>query len=250
MTVFYFTSTGNCLEVAKKLGGKAISIPSILKGSEFTFEDDIIGIVTPNYKGDLPVPVKDFLSKVNFKAKYTFGIITYGFFNAAANAKLEALGKTHGIHFDYINSLLMVDNSFLYFEMEKEIKKLPKKKVDENIKVIKNDVLARKHKIYSNSFAIKGLAKIIEKISAGQSENFSKNFEIDSSCINCGICEKVCPISNIVIKDKPIINDKCIRCGACWHNCPQKAIRYKGQKSKAQYRNANVTAQEIVKANS
>lgn len=250
MTVFYFTSTGNSLEAAKKLSGKAVSIPSVLKRSEFTFEDDIIGIITPNYQGDLPAPVKEFLSKVNFKAKYIFGIITYGFFNAATNFKLEALGKTHGIHFNYINSLLMVDNSFLYFEMEKEIKKLPKKKVDEHIKVIKNDVLARKQKVNGNDFAIKGLAKIIEKISAGNSEDFSKNFEIDSSCFNCGICEKVCPINNIVIKDKPIINDKCIRCGACWHNCPQKAIHYKGEKSKTQYRNANVTVQEIIKANS
>lgn len=250
MTVFYFTCTGNCLEVAKKLGGRTVSIPSVLKGSEFTFEDDIIGVITPNYKGDIPSPVKEFLSKVNFKAKYSFGIVTYGFFNAAANVKLQALGETHGIHFDYINSLFMIDNSFIYFDMEKEIKKLPSKKVDEHMKVIKNDVLTRKQKIYGNSIVIKGLAKIIEKTSVGKPDNFSKNFEIDSSCINCGICEKVCPINNIVIKDKPIIDDKCIRCGACWHNCPKKAIHYKGEKSKTQYRNAVVTVQEIIKANS
>ncbi|MFA9377239.1 MAG: hypothetical protein ACERKZ_10870 [Lachnotalea sp.] len=81
MTIFYFTSTGNCLEVAKKIGGIQISIPSILKSGKLDFEDDKIGIVVPNYRGTLPIPVKEFLSKTQLKAEYIFGIITYGAFN-------------------------------------------------------------------------------------------------------------------------------------------------------------------------
>jgi flavodoxin len=30
MKVFYFTATGNCLEVAKAIGGELLSIPKIL----------------------------------------------------------------------------------------------------------------------------------------------------------------------------------------------------------------------------
>jgi hypothetical protein len=76
------TSTGNCLEVAKKIGGKLISIPAVLKKViNLNFEDDIIGIVILNYGGYLPSPVKEFL-RVKLKADYIFGILTYGAFNS------------------------------------------------------------------------------------------------------------------------------------------------------------------------
>lgn len=35
MTIFYYTATGSSLEVTKKLGGKYISIPAVLKGDTY-----------------------------------------------------------------------------------------------------------------------------------------------------------------------------------------------------------------------
>jgi len=50
----------------------------------------------------------------------------------------------------------------------------------------------------------------------------------NNKCINCGICEQVCPYDAIHLRgpdQKPIIDpDKCTTCGACVSNCPQEAI--------------------------
>lgn len=127
MKILYFTSTGNCLEVAKKIGGDLISIPSALKGNKFDFEDEIIGIIAPVYKGGLPSPVTEFLQKAKLKANYIFGIMTYGASGFTANGILFQTGLQNNIRFNYINSMIMVDNSFVYFDMEKQIKNLPKK---------------------------------------------------------------------------------------------------------------------------
>lgn len=53
---FYFTGTGNCLYVARQLGGKdaeLLSIPQLMKHKKFKFEADEIGLVYPIY-GHMP----------------------------------------------------------------------------------------------------------------------------------------------------------------------------------------------------
>jgi len=48
-------------------------------------------------------------------------------------------------------------------------------------------------------------------------------FKVDkTACINCGACQKVCPIDIPVFK-KPN-SQECIRCGACRYACPVGAI--------------------------
>ncbi|CAG4707272.1 Uncharacterised protein (plasmid) [Enterococcus faecalis] len=43
MTILYFTATGNSLYVAKRLGGKLISIPQMIKENKYEFSDERIG---------------------------------------------------------------------------------------------------------------------------------------------------------------------------------------------------------------
>lgn len=54
MTIFYFTSTGNCLYVAKRIGGNLYSIPKLMQAKTFKFKDDVVGLVYPTYGFGMP----------------------------------------------------------------------------------------------------------------------------------------------------------------------------------------------------
>nr|WP_027625221.1 NADH-quinone oxidoreductase subunit NuoF [Clostridium lundense] len=61
---------------------------------------------------------------------------------------------------------------------------------------------------------------------AGVCKNLLR-YEIESKCIGCTKCARVCPASCITgkVKEKhTIIQDKCIKCGTCYSACPVGAI--------------------------
>ena len=49
---------------------------------------------------------------------------------------------------------------------------------------------------------------------------------INDSCIKCGICASICPVSAMHLADTQMVIDPevCIDCGACIAECPQSAI--------------------------
>ena len=52
-------------------------------------------------------------------------------------------------------------------------------------------------------------------------------FHVTDACISCGLCEKVCPLSNIwLVNGKPHWGNKCTHCMACICRCPKEAIEY------------------------
>ena len=53
--------------------------------------------------------------------------------------------------------------------------------------------------------------------------SFSR-MEVDKNkCVNCGACEKACPMTVDVTKN--INSSECIRCGKCVSSCPENAIK-------------------------
>lgn len=93
--------------------------------------------------------VREFVKKANIKAAYLFLITSYGS-DGDQNA-LKIMKETlngRGIHVNYTNSVLMVDNFLPVFDMahEKEIKK--DLDIDGQIERIKNDISNRREYIF------------------------------------------------------------------------------------------------------
>lgn len=65
----------------------------------------------------------------------------------------------------------------------------------------------------------------------------ARDFFTTDTCIGCGKCAKLCPLSNIQMKDKkPVWGENCTHCMACIGNCPTRAIEYGNMtQEKAQY---------------
>lgn len=250
MTIFYFTSTGNSIQVARSFSGELVSIPAVLKGAKRYWKDDVIGIVTPTYFGAPPKPVMEFIKDVKLESEYLFYVLTCGNTPARAYDIILDLASEVGLRFDYINSIKMVDNYFPYFNVKSQVETLPSKHVDENLNRIIQDVKCRRQFIAKSDWygKIAGWYMSIFPLSPKAYKNF---YLIEEKCDHCRICEKVCPLGNIVMSESltPIIRSKCLTCGACYHNCPSGAIHYKGEKSDYRYRNADVSLTDIIKAN-
>ena len=86
-TIYYFSSTGNSLivarELAEKLGETVVSsIPKAIN-QDIDLSADGIGIVFPVYIWGMPAIVSKFLKKFkNINNKYIFAVATFGGFPA------------------------------------------------------------------------------------------------------------------------------------------------------------------------
>ena len=252
--IFYFSATGNCLSVAKNIGAtletEIVSIPQAIHNDIKEYSDNVIGIVFPVYDGGAPKMVCDFLKQVELKADYIFAIATYGFSSGNPFRYIdEAVGGRYKIH--YSNTLKMVDNFVDGFEMNSQMKGLPKKDVEGHLKAIISDLTERKNGTYQITTLGKIQTVLMKSMYKKSTRpDASNRFTIDENCIQCGICSKVCPGGNIEVTDcTRFLNKSCQGCYACIHACPKHSIHLKTERSDARYRNPEVKLQEIIEAN-
>jgi ferredoxin len=252
MKLFYFTSTGNSLSVAKAIANpddELISIPQI-KNGQSSFKADVIGIITPIYAFACPMIVKKFLASSTFETNYLFLIGTYGCKAGGFCLNTQKLLKKQGINLDYANTIKMVDNHLGLFEMDAERALLPSKNVNDHLSRIINDIKQQKPFVALTLREERFMNFIMNSLSfLDSSKNAAKRIKIDNTCTKCGICLKVCPCKNITIKEKAVIGNYCTKCMGCIHHCPVGAIHLINEKSTARWRNPDVSLKEIIESN-
>lgn len=247
MTILYFTTTGNSLALAKKIGGKLMSIAQLLKRRVWHISDpEGIGVVCPVYFGRVPEPVERFLASARLDTPYRFALLTCGSTPAMAVRRLTELCQM-----DYVASLLTVDNYFPMFDVEAQVRELPSKRVEERTSAIVADVAARVRRLEPPTLYGR-VAGLYMRLCPKREDAYKRFYVLPDVCNGCRVCERVCPIGNItfVSGQGPEIGADCLTCGGCYHNCPSKAIRYRGEKSRYSYRNPAVSLAEIIDSNS
>lgn len=265
--ILYFTGTGNSLHVARELGGKdaeLLSIPQLMKNRQFDIEADEIGIVYPIYGHMPPNMVRQFLQQANLKADYLFAILTYGNRKCNAVEICDDVARRAGKSFDYIATIIMVDNWLPNFDMNEQI--LIDKHIPENLRQIADDLAARKkwhepvtdqeRQQHAGFLAYTGIDP-----DKGFLVNCEDYFDITDACVGCGACISVCPRGNYEFGPQGLqYSGECEFCFACIQNCPQKAIQFAKNETDpllrngelnptARYRNENITLMDIKRAN-
>ena len=251
MRILYFTSTGNCLYVAKKIGGELLSIPQLQKNNIYEINDDVVGIITPIYAWNIPRLVQHYLKNVKINAKYVFVLMTYGYVAMGAVSKIYKLLKNNNTQIHYANIIKMIDNYLPIFDISNEIKNKNVNDMDIKISFIINDINSRRYYIQKQCIFKTILSNIYSSyfLSSKYLKNAIKNFYVNDKCNGCNVCRKICPVGNIIGLQKPEFSTRCEFCLACIHNCPMNAIHLKNERSEERFINENIALSEIIEAN-
>ncbi len=212
--IFYFSGTGNSLQVAKSIGEyneeKLISIAREMNSmkSEFRYtlkQGETIGFVYPVYAWAPPKMVLKFIEKLsfdNYKDNYVFSVATCGE-NIGNTMKIlgNALRKNN-LNLNSGFSIVMPNNYIIMGDVDS--KDIEEKKLfiaEEALEDINLIIKERKKDVFQ---VVKGfmpwvLSGIINPL-FNKSTNDTKKFYADDRCIGCGICESVCNSNTIKVE--------------------------------------------------
>ena len=229
--IFVFSGTGNSYHAAKRIAAAfqqdmvEMAAAVRYKRSFYNADGASVGFVFPVYYHGLPSIVEEFLQTVEIvKPGFVYCVTTCAGESGAACEQLQdVLGKK--LKVDAFFDVLMPENAVFYEDVPdkdeaKKINDAADAKIDEIIEKIGD-----KQKGDFRTMASKdGFDEAREMY-----EDFrdTEQFSIDDSCIECRMCEHVCPEQIIkVYHRKPVWDEiQCSMCMSCINMCPKKAIQ-------------------------
>ncbi|MBR3464063.1 MAG: EFR1 family ferrodoxin [Clostridiales bacterium] len=244
--VFYFSGTGNsrfvARNIARAIGQEAVDITEYTRTMErpdFT-ESGVYVFVCPSYMSAPARAMTDFVEWAGFpQGAKAYFIVTCAASMGITPKVASELCEKKGMECMGAAQIVMPQNYIALFttkQVEDNIDIIEKAEIEiEKIagSITKCEVLENK-RIGAVEYSVtKWVRDVYYK-------DFmkTKKFRATDKCIACGKCVKICPLSNITMKDnKPLWGKTCTHCMACINQCPKDAIEYgKGTAGKPRYK--------------
>ncbi len=238
--ILYFTGTGNSAYVAKRIekatGDKALNLFGKIRDSDFSdvHSDTPWIVVAPTYAWRIPRVVENWMKKTAFSGSAEiYFVLTCGGNIGNTGRYLQTLCSEKGMKYLGCFEIVMPENYIAMFstpakEEAVSIVEKAEAEIDKAIGFIQS----------GEPFSARRIT-VTDKMNSGIVNSIfypvfvhAKKFYATETCISCGLCEKVCPLSNVrLVNGKPIWADNCTHCMACISRCPKEAIEY-GKHSK------------------
>ena len=235
--IYYFSGTGNSLWSAKKIAegiGDNCELHNIgaegQKG-EIVVEADAVVIVYPSYAYGLPVIVRRFIKKAVFKtphdasAPYIASFVTYGSSPRGTQGELRRILKKKRIGKMFFGGIPAVENYLALFGPPKADTAVRRNDMQEKAteEAVRSIMERRENRV--NTFC--PFSVFVSWLFSLGIKFFYKFYRLGENCSGCAVCEKICPVSAIVMKDnRPHWTKKCENCQGCVNICPLRAIQF------------------------
>ena len=229
--IFVFSGTGNSYHAAKRIA-TALECDMVemaaavrYKRTFYNASDEPVGFVFPVYFHGLPSVVEEFLSTVEVRRPgHVFCVSTCaGESGRACEQVQEILGNRLRVDASY--DVLMPENAVFYEDVPgKDEAKAINDAADAAIDGIISSIKAGEkgdRRTMAGSDCFEKMREDYEDF------RFTDRFSYDENCIECRICEHVCPEQIIkVYHRKPVWDDAmCSMCMSCVNMCPKRAIQ-------------------------
>jgi ferredoxin len=251
-TKYYFSATGNSLFIARKLADKlgdcrVISMTAGHNPGPVGGPGESVGFVFPVYFIGPPRLVKRFVEALDIQPMtYCFAVLSCGGRGMDTLGMLQDILRAKGSVLSYGEGIKMPSTWVLKYESPTGAKLEELfKKAEAALERAAQDISTRKCKKIGRFW--RPLSKHFNKTIYTGIEAWDTAFRVNDRCTGCGLCANVCPVNNIVLKDKkPEWQHRCERCLACAHWCPLTAIDYgKETAGRRRYHHPEIMAQDI-----
>lgn len=255
--IFYFSGTGNTLFAAKNVAGgikdsSLIPITQVIDNEHIITSDcKRVGFIFPLYYLSFPEIVMRFIENLEIPANiYVFTVVTRGFPPMGGAIKhLDKILKKKGNRLHLGLYLDMPSNDLILFGTFKDKKKEQMlEKAAKTIPVIVSKINNYEQILSKEPFAF--LRRFRHTSFLKRLKQTDAHYWVKDNCNGCSLCQKICPVGNITIKDnKPIwsCTQICQECEGCINYCPLKSIEY-GKKSKKweRYHHPNIKVKDLM----
>jgi ferredoxin len=239
--IYFFSGTGNSYIVAKDLAhgldAKIISVISLIEDKVVKTEADMIGIIFPIYDFKAPLLIEEFIKKLNCRDDaYIFAVCTFGVLPIKTMVKFRDSLLTVNKKLSGGFTIKMPHNGVGYREIslkkqkqmfEEWAKRCPQ--IIQYVQQQKTGLVERNSSLYYLvllGILIRMMPSLLAMLKEALFHGWdSLGFAANEQCNSCGLCEKICPVDNISMKNNaPVWSDKCLNCFACLQWCPKEAI--------------------------
>ena len=252
--IYYFSGTGNTLWSARRIAeligngssnAELYNIGAEAQKSEVIVEADVVVLLFPSYAYGLPLIVRAFLKKAEFKTPYIASFVTFGTNPGGTLAEASRILKSKGIGGVYFGLIPAVENYIAIFGPPKEETARQRLALQSKATEEAAEMVIRRQTNKINTF--RPISAFISLLFSIGIKIFYRHYRVSDACDGCGTCERICPVSAISMRNqRPFFSGKCEHCQGCLNWCPRQAISFGRLKAGTpRYHHPEISAADI-----